>query len=237
MLGYDRPDILTENNFELTFLSTLSAYKNWNYGLKKEDYFLIISLIILSGSLSYLASAAIIFYYSLKRNFISIVLATITLSLILITFIKLRGINTIESIDRVQYILNFINLVEWDIKNILFGHGILGQVPKEVCSIYNWSHLYSIGNPNICYNNIWQIGLLKLIWDFGLLGALFYNYLIYLLLRKVFKADLGKILFLIGFATSLSISGFSNTFFILGILFLYRRSVKYGLKNISPSLA
>lgn len=236
IFGEDRPWLFTENNFEMIFLIVI-YYSSWLSSRKvfPVDLILLLSLLVISGSRSALACGvfvlALMFISFKKFDFLLLIkIATITVFtfVFVVIFIDRLAGHNITSIDRVVFLSYFLNEISsWTIANYLFGTAPITELSANTCqSLTFYSSLFSYENSNTCYSVILHSYILRVLYDFGLIGMIYIFGVLFYILRN--NLDIKESLTILGviFLTGLSISSLNSTYVIISILILMLTKIK-----------
>ena len=223
-----RPYIFVENNFEIVLPilvalpSVLKQRKNIN------DYlcvFLIIAITLLSKSLvgiGCLGSVFIIRYLHLKFWSLLSVFFILVVLLVTATIIFLqRGVD-INSIDRILfYEAATLHLKSATQIQLLFGSLYNGPLNEVSCQLLR-SYSNMILEDGSCYSRILHAFNLRILVDYGICGTLLLFILLILgITRSLNNFRFGLAVFVVGFVNGMSVSGFNNTFYLIGFCYLY----------------
>jgi hypothetical protein len=228
LLGYERPGIFTENNFELSFLMLLYMAISDSLGDKKLKYFLALSIVVaLSGSRSAMIALIALYFFVFLRHFsIKIILRLIpfiVLSLLAAYIFIDRMVGDIYTIDRVKFLDVFLLQIEgWSWYDYIFGSYPITSIDTTGCMLLAYySSLFSYSGDGSCYSVILHSYFLRVIFDHGLFGlcALIAFYIWIFKRAGVEKWKLMGFLALV-FCNSLSVSAVNSVYFCLGLIFL-----------------
>lgn len=222
ILGEDRPKLYSENNYEIP--SLLCFFSIVQYHRKSESKILaLFSYICSLISLSKSGLLEAIFVYlkskTAKLNIVNIffllIVSVIALFVIYYVFSLRTGEQDINDMDRVQFLFIFIELVsEFEFSELLFGKGVANELPISACiDLMYWANAIS-GDFAYCNATVFHSFILKLFYEFGLLGTILTLFCWYYYLTKSYGGILGRTLFFIVFICSISVSGFSNSIVI-----------------------
>ena len=204
----------TENNFELIFfiiLSTVYVGVNRNYLVGLH----ILTLVSMSRS-ALLALLIRDFIRNKAKGFITYFGISIFILLVVFIFSVRIGSGGIQSIDRYQFSLVYLNYAldaSW--WKILLGNvEPLTAMYCEPLSRYK-QFFYSSGE---CGSQVLHSLILRTLYDIGIVG-IFLLFTITLKLLLNLRSFLSPwSLFMIGAVSGLSISGYANAFYLLGLL-------------------
>lgn len=230
-----RPQLFTENNFELMMLLILyiGVYSREKI-INKWDLILLTIIFILSGSRSGIASFFIMLYFldfgTLKRlKIFKFLLLTLGLVAITIIFLQRLGNGSIEDIDRVKFFYYFMKEIEnWNIFNYLFGANFMTPMSYETSKALSfYKVLFSDYEHLLTYSVILHSFILRTIFDHGILGLcfLFFTVWKYLELSGYQTKEILSIV-LILIATGLSVSSLNSIFvsLSLGLIIITKRN-------------
>jgi hypothetical protein len=228
LLGYERPGIFTENNFELSFLMLLYMAVSDSLGDKKMKYFLVLSfIVILSGSRSAMVALIVLYLVIFLRHLsIKIVLRLIPLTILSLLAVYIfvdRMVGDVYTIDRVKFLDVFLLQIEgWSWYNYIFGSYPITSIDTTGCMLLAYySSLFSYSGDGSCYSVILHSYFLRVIFDHGLFGlcTLITFYIWIFKSAGVEKWKLVGFLALV-FCNSLSVSAVNSVYFCLGLIFV-----------------
>lgn len=239
LLGYGfqgRPELFTENNFELMMLLILyiGIYSR-EKTINKWDLILLSIIFILSGSRSGMGAFFIMLYFlnfsnSKKLKFFKVSLLTVGFLGLLAIFAQRLGSGSIEDIDRVKFFFYFLNEIEsWNIINYLFGASFMTPMSYETSKGLSYYHiLYSDHDSLLTYSVVLHSFVLRTIFDHGMLGFwfLFFTVWKFLKISGYDKKERLSLLLMI-FASGLSVSSLNSIFVTLslGLNMITRRNI------------
>ena len=224
-----RPVVFYENNFEL-FLLLIPYIKIVSHNPKVLKRHLIALTIIFFTSRSRSALAAFLvvvlfldFGPSRKVLFAKFTFLLLAVAGSIIVFIQRMGNLTVDQIDRVKFFACFLRETkEWNLLNYLFGANFMTPMGPETSQVLSfYKPLYSNHDTLHTYSVVLHSYLMRIVFDFGLIGLFF----VYILLYKILK--LGKLktkeIFLIIIITvfnGLSVSSLNSIYIIFPILLI-----------------
>ncbi|PMH28222.1 hypothetical protein BCU71_06530 [Vibrio lentus] len=211
VLGYDRPMLLVENNYELLmlimFYAFISVYYTKNVKLSLMLYFVV----FVSGSRSALVTLmAVEFILNSKRIdfmfFIKSIIGLICLYIAQLVFISRMGELSIDEIDRVRFFLYFLNeLKNYDFYNLLFGVHSYVPLDSDTCFDLKFYKSFFDKNTGDCYSSIFHAFNIRIIYDHGLLVMVVY----FIVLIKVLFDNLESRSLILSLFTSIFLNGMS----------------------------
>lgn len=235
IIGIDRPGVFTENNFELVFLTLtmLIILKSDKHRFNK--YLLIyIIVVLISGSRSgILMAISLSTYYVVfllnakniyKIKFLSVVFI---LSMIVISS-RLPGLD-ISAIDRFRFLLSFLDdMAHSEFYVWLIGNDILTPISLESSNALRaYPLLFSDFDNRIAYSVLFHSALMRIIYDFGVIGLTLNLTVIWQLTNyKLKDRHTANIVVLILIVNGLSVSSFYSTYFALGWMLLLSYNYK-----------
>lgn len=225
----DRPGVFAENNFEIVFilLVSLSVFKvNDKVGsLENTILFLVV---MFSGSRSGIVCLFAMYFIlyarisGYKAIFSCFFLLVFSLIISFVFFQRLSG-GSLESIDRVVFLQSLImSISDWSILNYLFGNFFLSPLAEEACTRLSfYTSLFSVDNPGICYSVILHAYVLRIFYDFGLLGLIFIFYITFqMIIKSNVKSKIAFAALAVIFLSGLSVSSLNSVYTILGLIIL-----------------
>ena len=226
--SHRRPYIFVENNFEIVLPILVALPSVLNQRKNINDYlciFLVLAITLLSKSLvgiGCLGSVFFIRYLQLKFLSILSVIFISGVSLVAATLIFLqRGVD-INSIDRILfYEAAILHLKSATQIQLLFGNLYNGPLNEVSCQLLQ-SYSNMILEDGSCYSRILHAFNLRILVDYGICGALLlFIFLIFGITRSLNNVRFGLAVFVVGFVNGMSVSGFNNTFYLIGFCYLY----------------
>ncbi len=137
-------------------------------------------------------------------------------------FQRLSG-GSIESIDRVVFLQSLIiSISDWSILNYLFGNFFLSPLAEEACTRLSfYTSLFSADKPGVCYSVILHAYVLRIFYDFGLLGLIFIFYIVFqMIIKSNVKSKIAFSALAVIFLSGLSVSSLNSVYTILGLIIL-----------------
>jgi len=227
LLGFDRPTLIGENNFELVFLA-LVYYSAFVAGTRISiaQTLTLLVIVVLSGSRS--AAIAVALAVALTYDFRTrsatkliggLIAGAVGIVLALIVF-ESRSHGGIESIDRFRFFLMFSESVaDWGLFDYLLGADRLTPLPSHVCSSLSYyASLFSYDKNGTCYSVILHSFNLRIIYDHGIIIALLAGLYLLRLTRSATLIQRGCLIGII-FVNGLSVSALNSVYTALGIAF------------------
>lgn len=227
LLVNNRPGLFAENNFELMFLLLYSLGLYSTKGsLSGGQFFLFGLIFILSMSRSAIATLiAIMFILSFRgisvKSFLYLFFAT-AVSAVSAFFVLARFSGGLESIDRFVFFQQFIfSIGSWNWYNFIFGTIIQEPLPTFVCNNLSfYETLFSDYDSNICYSVIFHSFVLRLVYDFGLLGLLIVMLLLFYVIRSMHSPKVALCGCVIILLNGFSVSSLNSVYGFLGLFLL-----------------
>ncbi len=243
-----RPVLFVENNFEISLFAGLLVIihtygKLTNESLKIKWYLALILVIALSGSRSGALTGIVVTFFvtrdlkvvrkwKLLKNSIRI----LAVSIMIFTFVT-RGA-TISETDRYTFLEVFFSetkghsLYRW-----VFGNFMIRPLSDSGCATLSYyqilvsDHVYGT-----CYSVILHSFILRIVWDFGIIGLVVSFGAIFLRIRKRLPHPLPHILTILAFANAASVSGPNNVYVIFPLLIAILTEKHFTLSRFaSPS--
>lgn len=223
-----RPGLFTENNFELFLLFGLIVTL-YERGYRKNLWFFssLLLVVFLSGSRSGAAGLLVlVLYLSTKSEnrskFVQymVFLSVYFTGLVTLLVFQSRGID-LDSIDRINFLSRFlIEVRDWSFGNWIFGAQPLTQMTYETCGYLSFYRgLLSSAGDGTCYSVILHSQILRLIFDFGIVGLILCFGLIYFILRTSgLQWQPSLALVSLALTNSFSVSGPNNVYVMVPIL-------------------
>lgn len=223
-----RPQLLTENNIELTALLVgLTCFGK----LRIINLALLSIVVFISGSLSATAAFCVFLLKSYKLNFLTILVAVPFISYFGFAFLttKIAHFGSLTSIDRVLFsIVFFDEISSRSLVEIVFGDlDMSGLRPDNCYTLIGYQHMFGNGKLESlgCTSLPLHGSTFRIILDHGLFGfILFFVGIFYFLDRNV------KIFFFVSIIlilTGLSISSMHNILSFIALAFaLFWRNVR-----------
>lgn len=229
LLGFSaRPAIFTENNYEVFLLLGLVVVSS-ELGYKKSPAFLAVLTIVvaLSGSRSGAGGLVVLFVYLLTKSrsksqltqYLSLMSVFLVAALSVSIFQARTG--NVQALDRFNFLSRFqFEVAEWGLLEWLFGAPPLTPLSLQTCySLSYYAALLSETNDGSCYSVILHSHVLRLIFDFGLLGLFACLFLVFSVLRaSEFTIKGTATLISLVVVNGLSVSGINNVYLALPIL-------------------
>ena len=233
-----RPAILTENNYELFLFMGLLVVSYQRMGSRAVVWVMLLGLTVLeSGSRSgAVGFVVLVVFVALSGETVSYFrrylwsLVSVAVVLIPVFIFQSRG-TSVDNLDRLNFLNQFLGEVtRWGPIDWLIGSPPLTQLSYQTCqklSFYN--ALLSSSQDGSCYSVILHSFLLRVVFDFGVLGLLASIVGLWIIMAKG-KVGIGirVALIALGLANAFSVSGPNNVYVILPIA--------YALLNALPTL-
>lgn len=231
ILGYERPALYTENNFELCFLLIIYV-TSYYFRLVGVKSFLIIGFIILlSGSRSAILSYFIVYLYQFKPwksvnfsvLFFKILILISVISIVAMVLLMRMSSNGIEGVDRYVFMMIFFqNIMEWGVWEYLVGNPPLTPLlPNSCAQLSFYQALFSKGDPSICFPVILHSFWFRLILEHGLLLVIFLSVsFIVLFSIKGYQKSFAITLFAMIALNGISVSALNSSMIALSIFII-----------------
>lgn len=221
-----RPNLITENNFELCLVIGLFVIAHRALGSVRGLWFAALAaVVILSQSRSGIAElglAYLVCFVSPRRvSFVFQVAAAYGFYVVAGRVFAERSQESSGPLDRVKFFDYFKTEVsDWSIVHWLFGNAPLTPLRPSTCEgLSFYKDLFSKADPSVCYPVILHSGLMRLVLENGVLGASVLLLAIVVVMRRagvpraVWIGLLG-----IGVLNSFSVSGFNSSLCVLPVL-------------------
>jgi hypothetical protein len=162
----------------------------------------------------------------------------LSLFFVLLYVFNKYGINNLSNSNVDRLIFLKIAFDQFSINGGILNNLFLFQLnplDTSFSSILDFYNLYDkLGNN---YPVSLHSLLIRLILSFGIIIALLFLYMFFRVLQNSYGKKIGKILFLVGLVSSLSISGFANFFYFFGLVTLSRFDIDFtSLSTKNPKL-
>lgn len=237
-LGDSRPPLFTENNFEMCFLSVLYITYVYVNGSSKLKFFLLLIVVVLSGSRSAILGLLIIYIYQFKPfssinlyQFIRLLSLGVVGFIVILVVLSRMGSSGLEGVDRYIFLLVFIdNIYDWGVKEFLFGNSPLTPLKAGSCQQLSfYQSLFSRSSEGVCYPVILHLFWFRVILEHGVVIVILSSLLIFYVLRqKGFNTRYALFCIALISVNGLSVSAYSSSiiFFSLVIISLLNRLPK-----------
>ena len=229
--GFDtRPVLFTENNYEISLLAGLfiviSAYRNLNDSPLETKWFLALMLVIFLSASRSGALAGLLVTFSLLGNSkvlhrwhsLKILIGSLAIGIVIYTFAT-RGAKISET-DRFSFLQVFLSETETrSVFNWLFGNFIIRPLSDSACSTLNYYQIL-VSDPlyGTCYSVILHSFILRVLWDFGVVGLTISFLGLFIRMRRDLPKFLPVTLILLALANAISVSGPNNLYVVFPIL-------------------
>jgi hypothetical protein len=220
--GDERPGIFTENNFELSLLSGMLAVTFDKMGGRRYLYLAALGVTtLLSDSRSGAIEFVIVMSYVIwaDRRLLPLARYLLTLFGLAALFIPIsvfrERFSSGSSIDRVKFIKVFFSeSASWTPVQWLFGTRPLTPLSSSGCSSLSYyEQLFSTNGQ--CYSVVMHMFLLRVVYDFGLVGLILAISLFYRIMRRAGVARaLALTLTVVAVSNSASVSGLNNVYVV-----------------------
>jgi hypothetical protein len=217
-----RPGLFAENNYELSFLSGMLAVTFHKMGRRRYLYLGALAVTALlsgsrSGAIGFIVVTCYVFLTDRRlRPLARYVFTIIVLAALYIPVSVFRErANVDSSIDRVKFARVFFSESEsWTLGQWLFGTHPLTPLSSSSCgSLSYYERLFSADGQ--CYSVIMHMFLLRVIFDFGLVGLVLAFAIFYRIMRRAGVArSLALVLLGVAIVNSSSVSGLNNVYVI-----------------------
>lgn len=223
--GVYRPQLLTENNIEFMVVAILYAYNSMFYNKSKRIDVIVLIIMVLSGSKSALLTYIVIFYIlnvkSFKNGIVFPFVVILLFSINLLLFENDSMTNGISNIDRFSFLMTFINELEsGTILDFILGKSPITPLSSNGCNdFYFYEFLFSRKEDNSCYSIVFHSFIMRVIFDHGLLGLLFFIVFYYALFCK-YSRKFALCVISTMIINGLSVSSAYSIYFCMPILFI-----------------
>jgi len=234
-----RPRLIGEINFDIALLIELwLILKVFSQDYKKYYGYLLFFIIIISLSRSGIIAYTLTYFFVIQLNsknfnfnFILKNLSILILGLSIILFIYyLRDPNLdFKNIDRIQLLTALSSIYNsQNIAYLLFGHGVLVQLPSTICKMFSFYALQTTGNEDNCNPVILFSYYLRSTYEYGILLTIAIPIFYIKLFLKNFNKFNSVLIIIPILSVSLAVGGFYNSISIISLLiakniFLYER--------------
>jgi hypothetical protein len=212
-----RPDLFVENNFEVMIpmlLHVILKVQSGSQRLTASDLYLV-PTVMLSGSLSALACLAgwfalIIlkrFRTHLSKNPLLALAGLMAVGVGLAVILDARGytVDRLKKIDRVQFYSHAVSEVQNSPEAFIFRFTDK-ELSAETCEKFaGYKNL--VEADGTCFSRVLHAGLIRGVLDYGIMGWIIINTLVFQCLRIRFGASIAFQLFILMSINSLSVSG------------------------------
>lgn len=238
---FSRPNLITENNYEVNLLICLfllSFVQNSRFNKHHFFWYLVTAYIVfISKSRSCLIGFLLMSIYlvikvsSNRRRIQNTVIVLIFSSISLYFILLLREIN-LGNIDRIMFLKIFINEMSMHSSTqILFGNLGLQTLSIDAC---NTLRFYSTLQTNVvfghCYSVVLHSMILRMIFDFGIVGFLVAYIVLYRALKNVDRLITNSLIIL-SITNGFSVSGINNVYVTLPFLLAILQGNNLPLEN------
>lgn len=210
--------ILREQNFELILIVIIYLIINKKYYLFSK---IIPGIILLAGSRSAFLSMMPILMR--KINIQTVFFTLILLSMF--TFLFFDRVSNYENIDRISFAIRFLSdIKDVDLITIFFGQmqfTPLNVISPTTCEVLIRYDQFYDGSGN-CYSPILHAELLRLVANYGIIGAIVIYSIFYALLTNSFEKDIATALIIVFLLCSLGISALGNSIAVIAVILTYR---------------
>jgi hypothetical protein len=225
-----RPVLFVENNFEISLFAgvfvLIHTYCHLNAQPLEIKWYLALMLVIaLSGSRSGALTGLIVTFFVTRKfkdlrewKFLKNLIRTLALVVMIFTFTT-RGVRISET-DRFSFLQVFFSetkvhsLSQW-----FFGNFIIRPLSDSGCTTLNYyqilvsDHVYGT-----CYSVILHSFLLRIVWDFGIVGLAISFLAIFLRIYRHLPHPLPLILTTLALVNAISVSGPNNVYVVFPLL-------------------
>ena len=241
-----RPSLFTENNYEIAliiefFLIIFFMAKKNNEELNSIWLWILVPITLLSSSRSGAISLFLVvallpryrkkilktFSFSRNRN-----IFVICLSIWSLLFVIENRNQSIFSSDRANFFRIFVEeLQKKGISEILFGNFQIIPLPVSVCEQFNYySSLFQDHIAGSCFSVVFHSFVLRLIWDFGILGLIICFTAVFFATNSEFTNSFRLLVLIIALVNATSVSGPNNVYVVFPILLSRIASLKHDSK-------
>ncbi|MDV6253344.1 hypothetical protein [Vibrio sp. EA2] len=234
-----RPGLFTENNFEIMLLLLLFLSLSYHHiALNKLAIISFIFVVFISGSRS--AQACLVFIYfflyhdiSFNKKLIKYGIVSFLLFIFIVLFMNRLGGVSIDSIDRVKFLIIFIEELKYlNFQDVLFGTDIITPLSPASCSqLQFYSSLFSSKDSSVCFSVILHSYIFRAIFDHGIIGLTLLMFMFWrLLVIQGFDKRFSSIFIFTVLLNGLSVSSFNSVFFAFSF-YLVNSSSKSLIKS------
>ena len=239
-----RPQVLTENNYEIALVSGLIVVFYDKFGKARFLYYASYAITVaMSGSRSGTVAMAVVTIYLLWKfpfkealtRYLALIGMTIPFLIVLSTFES--RIRNGADVDRLNFLGQFFyNTSNWDLWNWLLGTEPISLLAPETCSALSYySELLTSDGSGNCYSVILHMFVVRAVFDTGFTGlALVFVALWVALQSGQVDKPLSFVLIVLGSVNSLSVSGFNNIYVMLPFAFALLNASSSKSKVASP---
>lgn len=225
-IGYDRPFLLHENNFEIPLFILMYAWLHDRVKLN-FDFIFLTATILLSGSFSGYATY-IFFVVIYARKSINRIpaLALIGSLAILSSFfagdsaVVADRLLNIGLEERVVWVVDLHAAKEEQGQTIWALTSVPKALPESFCATLNSYNKTEGAAENECYSRALHGNMVRLLVDFGVLPTLLFIASFFYFLYDRLGFQLAFLVTGVGILNGLSVSGFGNIFFLAGVVLL-----------------
>ena len=211
----NRAYFLSENNFETILFISFLMIRGIYLQFQRPIY--LLTILSFSRSANAILLLLHIFF---KRNvhFFQVFVSLILVLIVSYIFFTRLGPSGIEGIDRINFLLSFTEyLKNANYLNIALGN--FNPLEAKYCrSLFDYSTF--VYNDGTCSSSILHSFILRGLYSYGFVGLIILLFIFYQRIKQLDKVASSKGLFMIGLVSSLSISGFVNSFFIAFFLLI-----------------
>jgi hypothetical protein len=225
-IGYDRPFLLHENNFEIPLFILMYAWLHDQVKLN-FDFIALTSVILLSGSFSgYATYIFFVFIYS-RKNIKKIPALILIVSLVIFgsffagdNAVVADRVSNIALEERVIWVVDLHAAKEEKGQSIWALLSAPTALPESFCASLHSYNKTEGAAENECYTRALHGNMVRFLVDFGVLPTLFFIASFFYFLYKKLGFRLSCLIIGVGILNGLSVSGFGNIFFLAGVVLL-----------------
>lgn len=224
-----RPRLIGEINFDIALLIELWLLLKLFFNEYKKYYgYILFFIIIISLSRSGIIAYSLTYFFTIqlkneKFNFkslyknILIILSGISL-ILLIYYLRDPNLD-FKNIDRIQLLTALISIYNTDnFTNLFYGHGVLIQLPYNLCKMFSFYALQTTGNEDNCNPVILFSYYLRSTYEYGIIIMFIVPFLYFKLFLKNFSNYISFLVIIPILSISLAVGGFYNSISIISLL-------------------
>lgn len=227
-----RPTLFIENNYEIALFTGLLVVAYPYMGRLRAWYpVLLAGTVFLSGSRSGIITLIIGVLYLMWTSGVLRHPLLAYAGVVAVGIVAFLALEIFESrlgrgqIDRQRFFDAFLSDTKgWDVSTWLFGTHPISQVSAETCnSLSYWAArigLDSEGGEGSCYSVVFHAFLIRIVYDFGLVGLVMaFGVLWYVMRLANVDRRLALALLGVALANSASVSGLNNVYVMFPVAF------------------
>ena len=232
-----RAGLLMENNFDILFLLIFFATEYFiltkNYKkMPLAMWALTVFTVIVSLSKGALLGLMVLLFGQLKKaSPLKILLILILIPVALSVAYVLRPATSLEEIDRYIWLQVAIADMLKNPHTIWFGHQPFSYIETDLCKNLFFREQQLGSHEHGCISTVFVSHILRFLWDFGLVGLLFfYSTLFYIIIKTSKSAGFSLVIIVLFAINGLSVSSISAGYGIICLLYVVARLNFEGLK-------